>query len=145
MAGKELASSSFPSNFNPPNSNNDSSENNSSTFPTHPSNHFSRMGDNNEFMVSTTPINTNKNDTLVMPQPSSDRYMNLPQDPSEDLIKSSSRKRTDRHLGSKNRPKAHIIAEEDTQTFTELVVELLVERLLLLVLFSLMLLLLGKL
>ncbi|XP_050913508.1 AT-hook motif nuclear-localized protein 28-like isoform X2 [Lathyrus oleraceus] len=126
MARKELASSSFPSNFNPPSSNNDSSENNHSMFPTHPDNPFSKRGGNNKFMVSIPPTITNNNDTLVMPQPSSaapssHRYMDLPQDPSEDVTKSSSRKRTGRPLGSKNRPKAHIIVEEDTQTLTELV------------------------
>ncbi|CAK8540987.1 unnamed protein product [Lathyrus sativus] len=120
MAHKEFASS-FPSNSNPSNSNNDSSGNNPNVFPTHSNNPFSMMGGNNEFTVSFTPTNTNNNDTLVMPQPSSDRNMDLPQDPPEDLTKSSSRKRMGRPLGSKNKPKTRIIIEEDTQTFTELV------------------------
>ncbi|XP_058761218.1 AT-hook motif nuclear-localized protein 29-like [Vicia villosa] len=130
MAHKEFASSSFPSN-----SNNDSLENNPDMFSIHLDNPLSRVGCNNEFTVSNTTTNTNNNDTLVMPlpsstqpsfgryvdQPSSGRYVDQPQDPPEDPTKSSSKKRMGRPLDSKNKPKPHIIIEEDTENFTELV------------------------
>ncbi|KAL5082681.1 hypothetical protein RYX36_011102 [Vicia faba] len=84
------------------------------------------VGRNNEFMVSNTTTNTINNDISVMPmsssaQPSSSRHVDLPQDPPEDLTRSSFKKRIGRPLGSKNKPKEHIIIEEDTQNFTELV------------------------
>ncbi|XP_058766819.1 AT-hook motif nuclear-localized protein 17-like [Vicia villosa] len=47
--------------------------------------------------------------------------MDLSQDPPEDFTRSSSKKRMGRPLGSKNKPKPHIVIEEDTQNFTELV------------------------
>ncbi|XP_058761205.1 AT-hook motif nuclear-localized protein 28-like [Vicia villosa] len=81
---------------------------------------------NNEIMVSHTTTTTNNNDTLVMPpssssQLSSDRYMDLRQDPPKVIPKSSTKKRMGRPLGSKNRPKARVIVEEDKETFTEVV------------------------
>ncbi|CAI8592161.1 unnamed protein product [Vicia faba] len=67
---------------------------------------------------------TNNSDTLVKPmssssQPPSGRYVDHHQDPLEDLRKSFSKKQMGRPLGSKNKPKACIVIEEDTQNFIE--------------------------
>ncbi|CAK8542941.1 unnamed protein product [Lathyrus sativus] len=100
-------------------------ENNPSIFYTHSNNSFSTLEGNKEFIVSHTTTTTN-NDTLMMPPPSStqsfsDRDIDFPQDPPKNLIKSSSKKRMGRPLGSKNRPKTRIVIEEKRETFTEVV------------------------
>ncbi|KAL5082682.1 hypothetical protein RYX36_011103 [Vicia faba] len=82
------------------------------------------MKGNNEFMVSHTTTTNNNNDIMMMPppsssQPSSDKYKDFPQDSPKALPKSSSKKRMGRPLGSKNRPKARIVIEEDKETSIE--------------------------
>ncbi|CAL5191433.1 unnamed protein product [Lathyrus oleraceus] len=125
MTHKEFASSSFPSKSISSNSNNDFSGNNPSIFSTHSNNLFSTVGGNKKLIVSHTTTTTN-NDILMMPssssaQPSFDRDMDFPQNPPKNPSKSSSKKRMGRPLGSKNRPKTHIIIEENRETFTEVV------------------------